>query len=46
MVVLRLYLDWSVEATAVALGVKPGTVKSRMSRAVARLEEALGGEDR
>ncbi len=46
VVVLRLYLDWSVEVTAVALGVKPGTVKSRMSRAVARLEEALGGEDR
>ncbi len=46
VVVLRLYLDWSVEATADALGVKEGTVKSRMSRAIAQLEEALEGEDR
>jgi RNA polymerase sigma-70 factor (ECF subfamily) len=46
VVVLRLYLDWSVEATAEALGIRPGTVKSRMSRALARLEETLGGENR
>ncbi|MFW2383778.1 MAG: sigma factor-like helix-turn-helix DNA-binding protein [Acidimicrobiales bacterium] len=44
VVVLRLYLDWSVEDTAAALGVKPGTVKSRMSRAIARLERDLGGD--
>lgn len=44
VVVLRLYLDWSVDQTAAALGVKPGTVKSRMSRAMERLEQELGGE--
>ncbi|MCP4307015.1 MAG: RNA polymerase sigma factor [bacterium] len=44
VVVLRLYLDWSVEDTAIALGVKQGTVKSRMSRAIARLERDLGGD--
>lgn len=44
VIVLRLYLDWSVENTAAALGVKPGTVKSRMSRALARLERDLGGD--
>lgn len=44
VVVLRLYLDWSVAATAAALEIKPGTVKSRMSRALARLEQELGGD--
>ena len=44
VVVLRLYLDWSVEQTAAALAISPGTVKSRMSRALDRLESDLGGE--
>lgn len=37
VVVLRLWMDWSVEATAEALDVAEGTVRSRLSRAVARL---------
>ncbi len=44
VVVLRFYLDWSVEETAESLGVRPGTVKSRMSRALRRLETELGDE--
>ena len=46
VVVLRLYLDWSIDTTAEALGVQPGTVKSRMSRAMERLEKELGGDPR
>lgn len=41
VVVLRLYLDWSVEEVATALDVPTGTVKSRQARAVARLREHL-----
>jgi RNA polymerase sigma factor (sigma-70 family) len=41
VVVCRFHLDWSVEQTAAALGVAPGTVKSRLSRGLARLEAAL-----
>ena len=37
VVVLRYHLDWSVEAVAAALGVAPGTVKSRLHRALAQL---------
>jgi RNA polymerase sigma-70 factor (ECF subfamily) len=41
---LRFLLDWNVESTASALGVSPGTVKSRTSRALdvlaGRLEHA------
>ena len=37
----RYLLDLSEAETAVALGVRPGTVKSRLSRALARLREAL-----
>ena len=40
-VVCRYYLDWSVEETADALGVAPGTVKSRLSRALEQLESRL-----
>ncbi len=46
VVVLRLYLDWSIDDTAAALGVRPGTVKSRMSRAIDRLADQLGGDGR
>jgi len=41
VVVLRFYNDWSVEATAAALGIAPGTVKSRLSRALATLSDEL-----
>ncbi len=42
VVVLRYLLDWSVADTARALEIAPGTVKSRSSRALARLAEVLG----
>ena len=42
VVVCRLLLDWSVEETADALRIKPGTVKSRLHRALATLERSLG----
>jgi RNA polymerase sigma factor (sigma-70 family) len=41
VVVCRLLLDWSVEDTAEALGVRPGTVKSRLHRALRTLETTL-----
>jgi RNA polymerase sigma-70 factor (ECF subfamily) len=41
VVVCRLFLDWSVEETAVALGVRPGTVRSRLHRALQSLEASL-----
>ena len=41
VVVCRLLLDWSVEDTAVALDIKPGTVKSRLHRALDVLERSL-----
>lgn len=45
VVVLRFLLDWSEADTAVALGVAPGTVKSRTSRALAQLAELLEESD-
>jgi len=42
VVVLRYYLDWSTEEVAEALGVAEGTVKSRLHRALRRLESSLG----
>ncbi len=41
VVVCRILLDWSTEATADALRIKPGTVKSRLHRGLARLAEML-----
>jgi len=41
--VLRVVAQLSVAETAAVLGVDEGTVKSRLSRARARLREALGG---
>jgi RNA polymerase sigma-70 factor (ECF subfamily) len=41
VVVGRFLLDWSVDQTADALGVPPGTVKSRLSRALRQLERAM-----
>lgn len=42
VVVGRYYLDWSEARLAEALGVRPGTVKSRLSRALAQLGRELG----
>jgi RNA polymerase sigma-70 factor (ECF subfamily) len=44
VVVLRYYLGFSTEETAAALGIEQGTVKSRLSRALDRMNESLGGE--
>jgi RNA polymerase sigma factor (sigma-70 family) len=41
VVVCRYYLDWSVEATAEALGIPIGTVKSRLARALDHLQQRL-----
>jgi RNA polymerase sigma-70 factor, ECF subfamily len=38
----RYFLELSEEETAAALGVRRGTIKSRTSRALARLREELG----
>jgi RNA polymerase sigma-70 factor, ECF subfamily len=43
VVMCRFFLDLSEEETAAALGVRRGTVKSRQSRALARLREEMGG---
>lgn len=44
VVVCRYYLDWSIEATAEALAIPAGTVKSRLARALDSLQHHL--EDR
>lgn len=41
VVVCRLLLDWSTEETATALHIRPGTVKSRLHRALSTLEHRL-----
>lgn len=41
VVVCRLLLDWSVEDTAAALRTSPGTVKSRLHRALKVLSTSL-----
>ncbi len=41
VVVCRLLADWSVDQTAEALDIRPGTVKSRLHRALALLETKL-----
>jgi RNA polymerase sigma-70 factor (ECF subfamily) len=41
VVVCRFLLDWSVDETAAALGVRPGTVQSRLHRAVRQLQTRL-----
>lgn len=45
VVVLRFYLDWSLERTAETLEVAVGTVKSRQHRALARLRDVLEDTD-
>lgn len=42
VVTYRYLLDLSEAETAQALGIAPGTVKSRLSRALSRLRELLG----
>jgi RNA polymerase sigma factor (sigma-70 family) len=42
VLVLRYYLDWSIDATANALEISPGTVKSRTNRALNELNRLLG----
>jgi RNA polymerase sigma factor (sigma-70 family) len=44
-IVCRYFLQLSEEETAAALGVRAGTVKSRLSRALARLREELETDD-
>jgi RNA polymerase sigma factor (sigma-70 family) len=41
VVVCRLLLDWSIAETAEALGVRPGTVRSRLHRALESLKSSL-----
>ena len=41
VVVCRLLFDWSTEVTAEVLDLRPGTVKSRLHRALAKLERKL-----
>ncbi len=45
VLVLRFYADLSERATAAALGVAPGTVKSRTSRALAALAPLVEAPD-
>lgn len=42
VVVLSCAFDWSEADIAHALGIRPGTVKSRLHRGLARLREELG----
>lgn len=41
-VVLRFYLDLSIDSTAETLGKSPGTVRALTSQGIARLREDLG----
>lgn len=43
VVVLRHYMDWSTDEVARALQIRPGTVKSRLHRAMAELRTNLEG---
>jgi RNA polymerase sigma-70 factor (ECF subfamily) len=45
VVACRYFLQLSEEETADALGLRRGTVKSRLSRALARLREQMGEDD-
>jgi RNA polymerase sigma-70 factor (ECF subfamily) len=46
VIACRYFLDLSEEETARTLGWRPGTVKSRLARALARLRTVLGEEER
>ena len=41
MIYLRYFLEMPVDETAESLGIAPGTVKSRLSRALGRLRELI-----
>jgi len=41
VIVLRIWLDWSVRDTGEALGIAEGTVRSRQNRALKRLKTEL-----
>lgn len=45
VVVCRFYLGMGIDETARALRIRPGTVKSRLHRALRDLESALGPND-
>ena len=45
VIAYRWLLDLGESETAEVLGVRPGTVKSRLSRALSRLRAELGGDD-
>jgi RNA polymerase sigma-70 factor (ECF subfamily) len=44
VIYLRYFLELSVEETAEAAGIAPGTVKSRLSRALVRLRQVIERE--
>ncbi len=44
VVVARFFMDWSIDETADALGIRPGTVKSRLNRALKQLEVRLDSQ--
>jgi len=46
VIACRYLLELTEAETAAALGVRPGTVKSRLSRALERLREEVGGDAR
>ncbi len=45
-VILRYYLDYSVEDAARALGKRPGTVRALTSQGVTRLRRVLAGTEK
>ncbi len=45
VIAARFFLELSERETAAVLGCRPGTVKSRISRALARLRTELGGAE-
>lgn len=45
VIVLRLWMDWSIEDTAAALQIPKGTVRSRTTRAVKHLRVVLDDRD-
>lgn len=45
VIAARFFLELSERETAMVLGCRPGTVKSRVSRALARLRAELGGAE-
>jgi RNA polymerase sigma-70 factor (ECF subfamily) len=45
VIALRWFAELSEAEMAVALGVRPGTVKSRLARAMSRLRDVLASEE-